>query len=490
MMDIYEKAVLEDENESLDKKTLPQSVSSLQEIGSLVGENYNPKEYSNSYEVISPMMYLIGVDKIRFLEHRPSLEDRYNEYERNDAARAIRALCEIRTALMKHYGKIKKAFLYDLKNLSTIPEYVPAEAVQEINRQGINIENIRPHATKYLIAANTEILNRVGSVKGLFPDWIKWEYIRSLFIMPKGTNEDGVKDACGQYWENKYSYPFQCYLNWNGAMVGNILRTDYKFVTELYAMNHDEFEDKRLIQATEFHAEDGLHSFLENHERVLVAVDCENSDPVRLAATFASLDNGQKDSIQRVMFFDSDYTTPAWKTLCNAGIMKSLGENRVSHVIVPRVVEHKSQVDMTLAINVSREIYKEGADSVMVVSSDSDYWALMQSFPDIDFLVLVEREKTGTALKKTLESGGIRYCYIDDFCTGSVYQVKVQTVLAAIQKKIDEIVDFNVKKMLDDELDATWLSMTDKEKANLYNLHLKKMRLSVADDGEVRVALG
>ncbi len=486
---MQEENNVKDKNETPEKKKPPKSVNSLQDITLLLGENYDPKEYDNSYEVVAPMMYLLGVDKVRFSEHRPSLMDRYSECEKNDAARAVRALCGIRTALMQQYGKIKKAFVYDLKNLSTIPEYVPAEAVKEINRQGINIENIRPNITKYLIDINTEISNRIGNVKDLFPDWIKWDYIRPLFLMPRATNEDGVQDACNLYWDNKNAYPFQFYLNWNGGMAGNILSNDHKFVTDLYVMNHDEFEDMRLIRPTDYHAKDNLHSFLENHAKVLVAVDCENSDPVRLAATFASLDNGHKDSIQKVMFFDSDYTTPAWETLCNAGIMKSIGENRINHVIVPRGVEHKSQVDMTLAINVSREIYKEGADSVIVVSSDSDYWALIQFFSDIDFLVLVEREKTGMALKKTLETGGIRYCYIDDFCTGSVYQVKVQTVLTAIQKKIDEIVDFNIRKMLDDELGATWLSMTDKEKENLYNLHLKKMRLSIADDGGVKVVL-
>ncbi|MCD7761145.1 MAG: hypothetical protein LUH16_05145 [Clostridiales bacterium] len=88
------------------------------------------------------------------------------------------------------------------------------------------------------------------------------------------------------------------------------------------------------------------------------------------------------------------------------------------HVVVGRIYEHKSQVDMTLAANTCREVYLNQVDSVILVSSDSDYWALIQSLPGIHFLV-----------------------------------------------------------MLDEAFRSTWVQMSDKEKANFYDWHIKTMRL-------------
>jgi hypothetical protein len=43
---------------------------------------------------------------------------------------------------------------------------------------------------------------------------------------------------------------------------------------------------------------------------------------------------------------------------------------------------------MALAARTCQEVYKNGVDSVVLVSSDSDYWASIQTLSDIDFMVL------------------------------------------------------------------------------------------------------
>ncbi|ETP71626.1 Protein of unknown function DUF88 [Lachnospiraceae bacterium JC7] len=67
-------------------------------------------------------------------------------------------------------------------------------------------------------------------------------------------------------------------------------------------------------------------------------------------------------------------------------------------------------------IGMSEYIYSNDVDSFVLVSSDSDYWGLMEALPEANFLVMVEHEKCSYALKEELIQHGIFYCcYIDDF---------------------------------------------------------------------------
>ncbi len=129
-------------------------------------------------------------------------------------------------------------------------------------------------------------------------------------------------------------------------------------------------------------------------------------------------------------------------------------------------------------------------DSVILVSSDSDYWALIQSLPGIHFLVLLEKAKSGLQIRNALESQGHRYCFIDDFCTGATYAIKTKTLLSEFQNRLDQIVNFNANTMMEEVFRSTWVQMSDKEKANFYDRHVKKMRLKIDADGQVRIVIG
>ncbi len=469
-----------------------QKVTSFHDIHMLMSEAdeaalaNNQKNYSNTYEVVTLMMYLTGVEERHFTEHRPDFAPRYNALDKIDEARIIRALNIVRTSIMRNFLRIVNQFRYEMKNLSTIPDLVPTEAVEELERQGIRIQNTRPDAMNYQIAINNEMSNRINNVKYLFPEWVKWDYIRPLFIMPNGTKPEGVKAAADFYNSDRNRYPYQRWMNWNRDTSGNLFRSDYKFMTELYAKNNDVFEDRSLIKGTNTRMLDDLYGFIGRHERVLMVVDCENSDPIKLAAALSSLSSAQQSSIRKILLFDSDYTTAAWETLCNTDVTRDF---ETEHIVVPRLYEHKSMVDMTLAVSTSKEVYQNGVDAVLLVSSDSDYWALIKSLPDIDFLVMLEKMKSGQTIRETLESSGYHYCFIDDFCTSSSYSIKTKTVLAAIRKRVDAMASFNIREMLDEELRSSWLSMTDKEKKNLFDRHLKTMRLKMDMKGNVRIII-
>ena len=116
---------------------------------------------------------------------------------------------------------------------------------------------------------------------------------------------------------------------------------------------------------------------------------------------------------------------------------------------------------------------------------------MIQTLDDIKFLVLVEKEKCGRDIKEALSNSGIRYCYIDDFCTSTSYKIKTQTVLSEIQENIvGRLAGINMNQLLADALKATWVKMSDSEKKQFYDRYLQKPRITVDADGKVEIILG
>lgn len=173
------------------------------------------RDYSSTYTVISKVAYLIGVPKKFFeAEYAPPQLQTFDQMEREKNARIIRDLCRLRTAIEQNYGRINKAFLYDLKNLHTLPEYIPQECLRRLSEDGIELLRANYKLTQYIIDINLHIANRINNCRDLLPLWLKWEYVRELFLMPNGTKETGLKRAAEEYCANRTHYPYQVYINW------------------------------------------------------------------------------------------------------------------------------------------------------------------------------------------------------------------------------------------------------------------------------------
>lgn len=77
-------------------------------------------EFQNStYTLVSPMAYLIGIDKENFGEEnaRPFLLKSYEELDAHKEARIIRNLCRIRTAMERNYPAIVNEFRMSFRNI-------------------------------------------------------------------------------------------------------------------------------------------------------------------------------------------------------------------------------------------------------------------------------------------------------------------------------------------------------------------------------------
>jgi hypothetical protein len=126
----------------------------------------------------------------------------------------------------------------------------------------------------------------------------------------------------------------------------------------------------------------------------------------------------------------------------------------------------------------------------VIVSSDSDYWALISALPDAKYLVMVEEEKCGRDMIEAMTNAGIFYCFIDDFCTGNSEGVKLRTLLTQIQTRINAAVHLNVDEMLRQVYLETMVDMTEGEKKQFYKRYIKPMRAVIQPNGDLTIKLG
>lgn len=444
--------------------------------------------YENStYMVVSKVAYLIGVPKAIFEnEHEPPKMEWYEELERDKNARIIRNLCMLRTAIERNFRKIAMAMKYDLKSILSLPEYIPQECLSQLAQDGISIYRANAQPIQYVLDINKHIANRINNCKHPFPIWLKWEYLRPIFIMPGGTTEKGTKTSAEEYYANIDKYPYQVYINWSfTTSVGNLLYNDKKFVRLLYEYHEDYFTDMSKVSDAGQIAKDGIYDFLERSTRTAVVVDCENADPYKLYATLKNLDQAALlGKISKIVLYDDIHTATAWK------ILEQFTQIPIEHNMIERIKENKSLVDIRLTTGTCREFFQNNTDSFILASSDSDYWGLISAMPEAHFLVLVEEEKCSPAIKKAMVDAGITYCYTDDFCTGNSDEIRIQAVLNEVKRALDSEVQFNIQETLSEAYRLTRANLSTAEKEQFYSRYIKPMRLIVDVEGNVSVQLG
>ena len=444
--------------------------------------NVNP--YKNStYVIVSSVAYLIGVPKRIFdNENEPPDIEIYNKLDNNKSARIIRNLCMLRTAVERNFGKINIIMSAERKGIAYMNDLVPVECIWQLSQDGISIKSF-PKLNQHIIEFNRLISDRINNCKDIFPIWLNWQYIRDLFIMPDGLSEDGIKKAADDYYKYLSYYPYQVYINWPASDEGNILYNDKKFVTRLYTWNYDEFVDSSKVSDVSETTKSNIYEFLEESQRTVLVVDCENSDPYRLCATLRNLDEQYFDKIVKIILYDDVHTATAWR------ILDSYTGIPVEHILIERVKSNKSLVDISLTAGTCKEFYTNNVDSFVIVSSDSDYWALITAIPEARFLVMLEHEKTGYDIKNALANSGIFYCFIDDFYSGDSDEIKIVAMLNEVKRYLDRYVRINVNDMLRESYRLTRIEMSEAEQKRFYSKYIKPMHLEIDEKGNLTIQL-
>ena len=435
----------------------------------------------STYELVSKVAYLIGVPKRIFEnEHEAPQLEIYEKLDKDKTARIVRNLCVVRTSIERNFKNINDKMRTEYRTIISMPEYVPADSLNQLTADGINF--IKKSSTKlahHIIEINRLISDRINNCKPLFPLWINWQYIKDLFIMPNGLTEEGTKVAADLYYSNLSYYPYQVYINWIPADEGNVLYNDKKFATLLYQWHNDYFGEISKVSDAGNYVKSNIYDYIEDSDKVVVVVDCENSDPYKLVATLKNLNAEYTQKIASIILFDDVHTASAWR------ILEQFTKIPVEHMMIERVKQSKSLVDIMLTARACQEHYTNNVDSFIIVSSDSDYWGLIQSLPNARFLVMIEREKCGPDMKAALVSSGIFFCYIDDFYSGNAEEIKHSALFREMYRYIDNHVRLNVNEMFSEALRATRIDMADSEKKQFFHRYIKTMQMSLSDDGDV-----
>ena len=384
----------------------------------------------STYELVSKVAYLIGVPlRIFQNEHEPPKIEIYDRLEQDKNARIIRNLCIIRTAIERNYRKINDIMRMEYRGLLSMPEIIPASSMQQLSNDGISF--IKKSSTKlchHIIEINRLISDRINNCKSLFPIWINWAYIKELFIMPNGLTEDGTKDAADIYYASLSYYPYQMYINWVPMDEGNVLYNDKKFATLLYQWHCDAFTEYSKVSDAGDFVKNNIYDFIDDSEKTVLVVDCENSDPYKLCATLKNLDYEVMQKITAIILFDDVHTATAWRILEN-------------YTRIP--VEH----------------------------------------------IMIEREKCGPDMKAALAESGIFYCYLDDFYSGNSEDIKKNALFKEMYRWIDNSVHLNVNDMFDAALRNTRIEMSPAERRQFYEKHIRHMTLTIDENGNVSIEL-
>lgn len=208
-------------------------------------EDARVRTQDNTHEIVSKMAYLIGVPREHFeAENEPFRWDLYKELDAAKNARLLRNLCVVRASVERWFAEISERIQKEYKSIYTVPEYIPQQALDQLSLDGIQFsQRAGTQLVTFIIEINHFVCDRVNNCKSLFPVWLKWEYVRDLFIMKNGLTEWGAKAAADIYYANIDHYPYGIYINMRPKQCVNILSSDKVFVTKLYQANKDRFTD-------------------------------------------------------------------------------------------------------------------------------------------------------------------------------------------------------------------------------------------------------
>lgn len=436
-------------------------------------------------DIAATAAYLIGVkDHILEACFKESCWDTIENLKANRDATVIRYLSRLRTTLFQRFKKTDNEMHYNLKNLNKLDWY-NADEIKQLEDWGFEIIKPNYRSEKYMADFTQLINDNIDKCSSLFYDWVNWEYIRDLFYIPRFRKEGVMKKEFEKYMANIDYYPFKMYIHWEEPKdYGGILFTDGRFLKYLYQMHGDYFDDNSKYKDAAEETKNSIYDFIDESEKTAIVVDCENSDVYKLVGVLKNLNPDELAKIEKITLYDDYHTTNGWDFLHKfTGIP-------VEHIEVERVTDQKSLVDIKMTAGVCQDYYKHDITSFILVSSDSDYWGLISSLPDADFLIMYEYSKCGQAIKDALSENNYYYCSIDDFCSGNTEDFKKAVLFGTLESYYPDILNINGKELARRIHEETRIAATDKEIEIFYNKYIKTLRLKCDKDGNFSIERG
>lgn len=434
-------------------------------------------------EIVTTIGYMIGVKK-NILEQ--CFGEEYHELLQtlyvNKETSIIRYLCKLRTTLMQKFKKTDDEMRFNLKNLNSM-DFYDQYNIKQLEKWGFEIIKPNYRSEKYMLDLAGLISANIDNCFELFPDWVNWNYIKDLFVIPQYTKKGVLKSEFNIYMKNIEYYPFQMYIHWKPEDHGSILYTDGKFLGIIYRQHNDIFTDFTKYKDAHSETKNNIYDFIDRSYKTAIAVDCENSDVYKLYSVLKNLNQDELSKIEKIVLYDDYHTTSGWDWL------EKFTKIPIEHIEVNRVTDQKSLVDIKMTAGVCTDYYENNITSFILVSSDSDYWGLISTLTKAEFLVMYEHSKCGQAIKRALSEHNIYYCSIDDFCSGNIEELKKAVLFSCLEKYLPEIISLNGKELVRKIYEEARSSASEKEMENFYDRYIKTLRLRVDNDGNFTVEI-
>lgn len=437
-----------------------------------------------TYEVVSKFAFLGGVPESHFInEYEPLQIEYYTELIQIKNALIIRNLNILRTTIEKNFSDINYQMNYEVKNLNEVNIKEITECISLLEKNGINIVTANTRLDKYIIKINSLIFEKINNCKIFFPEYIKWDFIKNLFIMPDGHTEQGVKKEGFKYQNNMALYPYQIYINFPPEkMNGNILYNDKKFLTLVYKENDNQFTDFDKVIKGGKTSKEVISEFIYQSDKTTIFVDCENSDANKAFKMLSFLENEPlSDRISKVVLYNDKNSSKLWETIKQYTNIHV--ENRMTH----RIKEEKSLVDIQLAVGLCNDYHQTNIDSYILLASDSDYCGMIEEMTDVKFLVMTEYSKCSDATLNVLDDFGVNYCSLDEFETES-NELLVKSFSKELENKLSKELDIeNLSIMFNTVCHNSYTRITNEQKKELLHKYINSLNITIDSEGQVVV---
>ena len=430
-------------------------------------------------EVSGTVAYMLGLRK-DLLKRDYGLDEPelIEKLENNKQVTIIRYLCKFRNALFQNFKNIDYQLKYCLVNIDRMPDYIDTDNVRTLGKWGIELLQYNSSAQQYAELVNSLINEHISDCSNIFEDWIRFDYISELFIIPKFNKKGVIKKEFGKYNYNKNYYPYQLYMYWEPREVGNLLINDTKFINWLYSSHKAIFTDTSKTRDMSKENKEDVYEFISNAEKVAIVVDCENSNAFKLYGMLRNLDSERLSMIDKIVLYDDSHTTEVWQWI------EKFTSIPIEYIEVERVTEMKSLVDLKMTVGVCKDYYANNIDSFILFSSDSDYWGLISSLPDANFMVMYERDRIGQAMKREINEHEVPNCCIDDIYTGNTEDLKKVVLFDKLEELLPNIVGMDSKDLVKRIFLETQITTNKAEIETFHEKYIKTLQLKIGEDGK------
>lgn len=186
----------------------------------------------STYELVSKVAYLIGVPRHIFEnEHEAPQMEVFERLEADKAARIIRHLSIIRTAIERNFRHINSAMRIDYRTILSMPEHVPADSLHLLKIDSILSVELATFQEKE--AKDIDNIAAVRLAKHLVPLAVKTDAVAEAFSWASFINQTGISKAL---------------LNNNLTKLGEKLCSEHRALDFHYAVFDNAYKDRLLAE--------------------------------------------------------------------------------------------------------------------------------------------------------------------------------------------------------------------------------------------------